>query len=130
VSSLDGVTIHRRLGSHKWLRPVPWGPDGWMMRAKNGDGIVIVTVSPAPGAPADQEWENDDAWIHASISRNTMPTYGDLANLHAAVWEDGWAYQMFAPPEAHVNIHERALHLWGRFDGAPVLPNFGLYGTI
>jgi hypothetical protein len=37
---------------------------------------------------------------------------------------------MFAPPAEHVNIHERALHLWGRVDGSPVMPNFGVYGTI
>jgi hypothetical protein len=125
TASINGVELWRKLGTHRWAVPKAWGPDGWMLQAKNGDGIVIVTVAPPP-IPDDQEAD----WIHASISRKTMPTYGDLAKLHQAVWPDGWAYQMFAPPSEHVNIHERALHLWGRLDGSPVMPNFGVYGTI
>jgi hypothetical protein len=37
---------------------------------------------------------------------------------------------VFAPPSEHVNIHDHALHLWGRLDGARVLPDFGRFGTI
>jgi len=53
-----------------------------------------------------------------------MPSYNDLAMLHAAVFESGWAYQVFVPPGEHVNLHDFALHLFGRLDGAPVLPDF------
>lgn len=59
-----------------------------------------------------------------------MPTYDDLCLLHRAVFKDGYAYQVFAPPSRHVNIHQYALHLWGRSDGKPVLPEFGCEGTI
>ena len=128
TASIDGLQIRKRLGTEKWKAPMVWGPDGWMFQAKNGDGIVIVTVSPPPDGPDDGSEE--EAWIHASISRQTMPTYGDLVRLHQAVWPTGWAYQMFAPPESHVNIHPRALLLWGKLDGAPQLPNFGVFGTI
>jgi len=46
------------------------------------------------------------------------------------VWPAGYAYQVFAPPSQHVNIHPYALHLWGKVDGSPTLPEFGKYGTI
>ena len=125
MSGIGPDAMHRAMGTHKWTEPQPWGPSGWMMMAKNGDGIVIATLAPAPGRPDDEEW------LHASISRKaTMPTYGDLVKLHKAVFGDGYAYQVFAPPSDHVNIHERALHLWGRADGAALLPDFGMYGTI
>ena len=64
-------------------------------------------------------------WVHASISRPVnIPSYADLVMLHAAVFAEGWAYQVFAPPSVHVNIQARALHLFGRLDGCPVLPDF------
>lgn len=64
-------------------------------------------------------------WVHASFAHScSMPTYDDLKFLHRVVFGDGWAYQVFAAPTDHVNIHEHALHLWGRLDGKPVLPDF------
>jgi hypothetical protein len=44
------------------------------------------------------------------------------------VFGDRWAYQVFAPPADHINLHNFALHLWGRLDGKPVLPDF-TFGT-
>lgn len=86
---------------------------------------VVVTLGPTGPVP-------DDIWLHASISlQERMPTYEDLVMLHKAVWQDdGWSYQAFAPKSAHVNIHEFTLHLWGRPDGRPELPNFGAAGSI
>lgn len=85
---------------------------------------VIVSIGAYPGGPTDE-------WMHASLSlQDQMPTYDDLVLLHKAVWPDGWAYQVFAPPEHHINIHAYALHLWGRPDGRAELPNFGENGTI
>ena len=46
------------------------------------------------------------------------------------VFAPGFAYQVFAPPTRHVNIHEHALHLWGRVDGKSITPDFGAFGTI
>lgn len=81
----------------------------------DGQSSVIVTCA---------DHEGDD-WVHASVAHaDTMPTYTDLKALHAAVFGNGWAYQVFAAPSDHVNIHEYALHLWGRLDGKPVLPDF------
>lgn len=72
----------------------------------------------------------DSEWVHASMTGPArVPDYGELCRLFAAVMP-GWAYQVFAPPTNHINIHEHALHLWGRLDGENVLPDFGRFGTI
>lgn len=82
-------------------------------------GRVIVTCAAADGHD----------WVHASIAHPAQtPDYHDLKLLHRAVFGTGWAYQVFAPPAQHVNIAEHALHLFGRLDGRPVLPDF-TYGS-
>lgn len=114
-TNLNGLAIRRVLGRGNWSTPEPFGPDGW--RFVNLDGRSSVIVSVADHGP--------DEWIHASIARaDEMPSYADLKLLHAAVFGDRWAYQVFAPPSDHVNIHSYALHLFGRLDGAPALPDF------
>lgn len=113
-TSFDALAIRRRLGRSNWAAPAPFGPDGWSFMNLDGHTSIIVTCALGDG----------DDWVHASIARDTMPTYADLKMLHDAVFGDGWAYQVFAPPSEHVNIHEHALHLWGRLDGKPALPDF------
>jgi hypothetical protein len=122
ASSLDALGIRKRLGRDLWASPDEFGPDGWTYVARAPyEGRVIVTA-----------WDHDTVeWVHASMSHpDLMPTYDDLKRLHEAVWPDGFAYQMFVPSSEHVNIHEHALHLWGRLDGARVLPDFGFIGSI
>lgn len=115
MSRLDALAIRRRLGRQAWAAPVPFGPDGWMFRHIDGEGSVILTCALYDGAD----------WVHASIAwRDRTPTYADLKHLHAAAFGDGWAYQVFTPPSDHVNIHEHTLHLFGRLDGEPALPDF------
>lgn len=115
ASSFSPLQIRRVLGRGNWSTPTPFGPDGWKLVDLNGEASVIVTS----GDHGDVEW------IHASIARvDRMPSYEDLKLLHAAVFGDRWAYQVFAPPSDHVNIHQYALHLWGRLDGAAALPDF------
>jgi hypothetical protein len=127
MASINGFDVRRRLGKKVYKEPIEFGPDGWMLFRLDRKGQVIVTASHAP----DDEDETGDVWLHASISRtDRMPNYKELTELHAAVWPDGYAYQVFAPPAAHINIHPRALHLWGREDGAIQLPDFGVKGTI
>lgn len=91
-------------------------PDGF-------GGSIIVSQ-----APHDDGLE----WIHASIAfEHRDPTYRELTLLHAGVFgRKRWSYQCFVPDDRHVNIHEHALHLWGRADGQPSLPDFGINGTI
>jgi hypothetical protein len=127
TTTINALRLRRRLGREHWRAPVPHGPDGWRLEGVDAEGdsiLIVVSAGPAPGGSSD--------WLHASISRpDRLPSYDDLCMLHRAVWGDtGWAYQVFAPPDAHVNIHPRALHLWGLPDGAPVMPNFGARGTI
>lgn len=114
-TSFAPLEIRRRLGRGIWSTPSPFGPDGWAFVELNGDASVIVSCAP----------HGDADWIHASIARpDRMPDYADLKTLHAAVFGDRWAYQVFAPPSDHVNIHEHALHIFGRLDGKPALPDF------
>jgi hypothetical protein len=116
ATSLEPLRIRRILGRGNWSTPAPNGPDGWSFVDLGGESSVIVTCAEAL---------DGNEWVHASIAhRDRMPSYADLKLLHAAVFEDGWAYQVFAPPGDHVNIHEYALHLFGRLDGRPALPDF------
>lgn len=121
---VNGLRLRKILGREDWLPPRRFGPDGWQIVRRDGSVSVIVTA-----------FDDDDGveWIHASIARHddTMPTYDDLVLLHRATFgEHRWSYQVFAPSTDHVNLHEHALHLWGRVDGSPVMPNFGQRGSI
>jgi hypothetical protein len=85
------------------------------MLRRDGSGSVIVTAATHDGRE----------WTHASIAwKDRMPTYEDVKSLYQAVFAGGYAYMVFPPPEEHVNIHNYALHLWGRQDGQPALPRF------
>ena len=120
-TTVDGLNLRRVFGRDEWEPPQRYGPDGWSMRNRDRTSSVIVSVAYHDGAE----------WIHASIAHvGRMPDYADLTTLHRAVFGDRWAYQVFAPRSAHVNIHETALHIWGRVDGQPALPNFGAEGSI
>lgn len=122
-TSLNALQIRNRLGKKQWSAPVPFGPDGWIFNCIDRPARIIATVGP------DSDTD-PTLWIHASIATPETPTYDDLVLLHFAVFRDSYAYQVFAPKSQHVNIHETALHLWGRLDGAPCLPEFGRFGTI
>ena len=121
---LDAREISARLPG--WLKPEPFGDDGWSFEGPAGQQKrIFVTL--------DQESDPDNWWIHASISysRNwRIPSYSDLKQMHAAVFGDGFAYQCFVPPSKHISITNNVLHLWGRYDGTNVLPDFGRMGTI
>lgn len=119
---LDITAIQRRLDK-RWDKPLPWGEDAWFILG-NGMGIIVSL---------DLESEPGVEWVHASISyqmKERIPSYSDLKMLHRAVFGDGHAYQCFVPAAEHVNITGNVLHLWGRLDGEPVLPDFGRFGTI
>lgn len=121
TSTLNALGIRRRLNRTVWATPRPFGPDGWVLPNVHEDGGIIVTVAVHDGAE----------WVHASIAFAVrMPTYDEMVALHRAVFPDGWAYEVFAPPTDHINIHEYARHLWGRLDKKPALPNFGENGSI
>lgn len=116
ATKIDAKLIHKRLGIKEWLSPKYWGPEKYSFTHRFGNGSLIVST-----------FEDNDniEWVHASITRkNHTPTYRDMKMMHKAVFGANWAYQVFAPPEDHVNHHEFALHLWGRVDGKPAIPDF------
>lgn len=115
------LEMRRKLGRKEWNVPTPFGPDGWMLDRLDGAARIIATRF---------DWDGIE-WVHAStVTEGRMPTYDDLVLMHQAVFGDGYAYQAFVPRDRHINIHGGALHLWGRLDGAAVLPEFGKFGSI
>lgn len=126
---LNPLRIRKLLGRASYMPPQPYG-DGWYFDTYGEHDYIRVLVSP---------WIEPDGveWIHASISRSdgSMPTYDNMVSLHRACFTDergclGYAYQVFAPPQRHININPNVLHLWGRRDGQAGLPDFGRFGTI
>jgi hypothetical protein len=122
TTTVSPLRLRKVLGRTQWQPPIQFGPDGWKMLHRNGTTSVIVSCAP---------FDDGHEYIHASIAHTVrMPSYDELCLLHRAVFGDGYAYQVFAPRSQHVNIHHHALHLWGRADGKPAMPEFGAWGTI
>lgn len=120
---LDALAIRSRLGRVLWSPPEQFASCGWSYNRRDSGATVIVSTA---------HYDDGHQWVHASIATTdgTLPTYADLARLHRAVWPSGYAFQVFAPPAKHINIHGEALHLWGLLDGANPLPDFAADGTI
>lgn len=74
--------------------------------------------------------EEDDKqiWIHVSVSRSngTVPDYRDMKYVKDCFFGNNrYAYQVFPTQEDHYTLpFIEVLHLWGRADGHPVLPDF------
>lgn len=120
-TTVNPLRLRDVLGRKEWLPPREFGPVGMVRRSAEG-ATAIVTAAPHDGIE----------YVHASIATTglMLPSYGDLVTLHKAAFADGYAYQVFAPAAQHVNLHPTALHLWGRLDGKPCLPEFGAGGSI
>lgn len=122
ATSFDPLAIRRAMNraGDRWLAPRPHGEDGWSFVTPDRRRSLIVSCAPAL---------DDIEWVHASMTGDhSVPTYAELKLLHRAIFGNGWAYQVFAPAAEHVNIHGDALHLFGRLDGKPALPDF-TFGT-
>lgn len=122
--ALDTEGILARLYDKQW-RAEPYGDDSVKFHGPSGK-LIVVSFDPDSA-------EDGQPWVHASISNlspQLLPSYSDLKQMARAVWPDGYCYQVFAPPGDHVNITSNVLHLWGRYDGSWVLPDFGRQGTI
>lgn len=121
--ALDVEGILDRLCDNRWSAE-NYGDDTVKFHGPSGQLIIVS---------ADPESEPGVLWLHASwshLSQVRMPSYSDLRQMHRAVFPIGYAYQVFAPGGDHINITPNVLHLWGRSDGVPVLPDFGRAGTI
>lgn len=122
--AIDVEGIRERLFDSRW-RTENYGDDSVKFFSPSG---ILVIVSFDPDSAEDGQ-----PWLHASISHATetrLPSYSDMRQVARAVWPDGYCHQVFAPPGDHVNITPNVLHLWGRYDGTRVLPDFGRLGTI
>lgn len=120
---IEADAIRQRLGNANWMAPEPLGEDSWTIQGPGRRIIISVDLDSEPGTE----------WIHASVAYKDdwrIPSYSDLKQMHAAVFDSGHAYQCFVPPGEHINITSNVLHLWGRLDGKPSLPDFGRLGTI
>lgn len=116
-TSLSPLHIRRRLGREDWRSPDEFGPDGWsFINTRLRLSLIVSVADHADGID----------WIHASMAGAAwLPGYEEMVLMHRAVWNgQGYAYEVFAPDDKHVNIHPYARHLWGRLDGKPVLPEF------
>lgn len=106
-------------------------PSGWYVISDFGDGnaykyrtginVIVSTAS----MPDSREW------MHISVSRNDrLPSFDDLKFVKSIFAGDNrYAYQVFAPVEKHVNIHNFCLHLWVPLTGELPLPDFTLGGN-
>lgn len=122
--AIDVPGILSRLFDTRW-RSEDYGDDSVKFYSPSGM-LIIVSFDP-------ESAEDGQPWLHASVSHvegSRLPAYSDLKQMAAAVWPEGYCYQVFAPPGDHVNITSNVLHLWGRYDGTHVLPDFARFGTI
>jgi hypothetical protein len=120
---IDAINKRLRQLDRTWDKATAFGEDGWFITGAHKGIIVSLDDTSDPGTE----------WLHASFSYqmpSRMPSYNDLKLMHRAVFGDGHAYQCFVPPAEHVNLTGNVLHLFGRLDGKPVLPDFGRHGTI
>jgi hypothetical protein len=111
--------------------PTPDGSPAWLMEQVPWVyGSVIV--SEAPGSLYRDD--PDVMWLHASMAYTIdrePPTHAELVTLKTAVFgPKRHAYQVFPSEDEYVNHHSNALHLWGRRDGARLLPDFRIAGLI
>ena len=119
---VDPNHLRAVMGRNHWFPARPFGETGYSMVGIDRRRTLIVTGGPNP--------DDGVLWLHASITGpDRLPTYDEFTRLHWAVWGHGYAYQVFAPKSDHVNLHQYALHLWGRADGQNVLPTFADGGT-
>lgn len=102
-------------------------PGGWGATT----GSLIVTQFSLDGQRDDPAGE----WLHASLAwAARTPSHDEMRMLHRAVFgRRRWAYHVHAPADRYVDGtgttpvgpgHEHALHLWGRVDGSPAMPDF------
>lgn len=112
----DEVEQRRPMAPHAWDRVQrTLDGEGWISNARKLRMIWSVALE-----------DDSHPWIHASVSRrDRLPTYDEMMTIRRWVFgPDRWAYQVHPPDSGpHVNLRE-VLHLWGRLDGTPQLPEF------
>lgn len=92
----------------------------WAAIRKSRDGEEWLRRKPRMILIWSVAWERDQQpWVHLSISRlDIIPSYDDLTEVYRLFLGEDLsplnpvAYMLFVPPNEHVNIHARCLHLW------------------
>lgn len=121
VMAIDPLRIRSILGRKEWSPPREFLTDagdraGWWLARNDATLGVVVSAEVRGGVE----------YLRASISTHgdqaAMPTLGDLTLLHHAVFAPGYSYQAFPPPLSRRFPLPTSLHLYGRLDGEPVLP--------
>ena len=105
-------------------------PPSWTMWERSEDGAcfkrgniqVIVSL---------ERYDDGSLWVHASACGRTgpqrfyLPSWEEMKRVkHDFFGPDTETYQVFPPDCEWVNDHPCVLHLFGRLDGARVLPDF------
>ena len=102
-----------------------FGVSGWQVEPFGPDGRALTHIASATTIIATRARHHGDEWLHASVAHpDRMPTWQEMRWLKEAVFGERFAYMVFPPSSTFVNIHDYALHLWGRDDGAPAIPDF------
>lgn len=105
-------------------------PAGWEVIQAFGDGLAYRHRTGLRVIVSTAEFEDERTWMHISVSRkDRIPSWDDMKFVKNTFAETCFGYQVFAPPSAHVNIHDFCLHIWVPLSGSP-LPDFGAGGTI
>lgn len=105
-------------------------PDGWRVLRPFGDGNAYQHRSGLRVIVSTADFPDGRDWMHVSFSRaDRLPSYDDLLHVKQTFAADRYAYQVFPPPNKHVNIHDFCLHLWVPLTGAPPLPDFTMGGS-
>lgn len=101
-------------------------PDGWQVLQPFGDGNAYQHRAGLRVIVSTADFPDGRDWMHISVSRkDRLPSWDDLKlvkNTFAGVQRV--AYQVIAPADEHVNIHDFCLHLWTPLTGERPLPDF------
>lgn len=105
-------------------------PPAWRMVQISDDGAKYINPRRELAAILSCCRELDGRfWLHVSVShRRRLPTWLELVEVKELLLGAGEAYQVAPPRDRYVNIHPRALHLFGLLDGTAALPDF-THGT-
>jgi hypothetical protein len=101
-------------------------PAGWRLRMRGGDGEHWMAEQWRLSMIWSLSLEDDgNIWLHASLAHGKrLPERPEMGRVKDWVFGPArWAYEVWPPEAAYVNLRE-VLHLWGRLDGSPVLPEF------
>jgi hypothetical protein len=99
---------------------------GWSTVEIAGNGGRFLSPTGMRTICSVDEELDGDYWIHVSCSyTDRVPTYAEMKEAHEVlIGDERTSYQLFVPKKDHINCHEYCLHLWAKYDGGAVTPDF------